>query len=413
MSEAKAPRFSDEAVEILVQQVRSRQEVFYPSDGRRMPRQTLRQAWDEVALNVNARTEIIRTGLQCRKKFNDLTRTARDKLAHKPRKKSCIQDLTQMEQEALEIMWTGSRRRMQSDIAGGQLAQGLYHYLGSGMQEMDGEQLTGNALSPPAAAFQYASGGFGDGRDGHSTGYTQGDSFGDGAQKPGLAGRRVSGACDRRGSSDSSTADGGEDVEFSGPAFKRKIFHVHHQLLEALDSVSRSCLTLSERMEESVAALGGLLPQGLGTLQTTVERVVSSANAAATTPDRQPAAPALASLIEAQTGAIQALACTVSSGLERLGVHIDRGFGRVAHLLQSAAPQAGAASRSPCGGGTARVADPAFSRGGSAPIPSAVPQATTAPQPGRGRDRPAVTTAMIVQPTAKSLQTRPLRDRRP
>ncbi|XP_072331421.1 uncharacterized protein [Scyliorhinus torazame] len=79
MSEAKAPRFSDEAVETLVQQVRSRQEVFYPSDGRRMPRQTLRQAWEEVALSVNARTEIIRTGLQCRKKFNDLTRTARNK----------------------------------------------------------------------------------------------------------------------------------------------------------------------------------------------------------------------------------------------------------------------------------------------------------------------------------------------
>ncbi|XP_038672296.1 uncharacterized protein LOC119976151 isoform X3 [Scyliorhinus canicula] len=123
MSEVKAPRFSDEAVEILVQQVRSRQEIFYPSDGRRMPRQTLRQAWEEVALSVNARTEIIRTGLQCRKKFNDLTRTARDKLAHKPRKKSCIQDLTQMEQEALEIMWTGNRRRMQIGIAGGPLAQ--------------------------------------------------------------------------------------------------------------------------------------------------------------------------------------------------------------------------------------------------------------------------------------------------
>ncbi|XP_038672294.1 uncharacterized protein LOC119976151 isoform X1 [Scyliorhinus canicula] len=414
MSEVKAPRFSDEAVEILVQQVRSRQEIFYPSDGRRMPRQTLRQAWEEVALSVNARTEIIRTGLQCRKKFNDLTRTARDKLAHKPRKKSCIQDLTQMEQEALEIMWTGNRRRMQIGIAGGPLAQGLYHYLGSSMQEMEGApHLAGNALSP-AGAFQYADGGFSGGRDGQSTGYTQDNPFGDSNQKPSMLGRTAVGMGSRRGSSDSSTADGGtEEVAFSGPAFKRKIFHVHHQLLEALDSLSRSCLTLSERMEESVATLGDLLPQGLGTLQTTMERAVSSANAAATNSSREPATPALASLIEAQTGAIQALACSVTSGLEMLGVHIDRGFGRVAHLLQSTLPLAGSQTQARHRVGTASVADSALSQGDGTLIPKAIPQPVTTPRPGREEDRSAVTTAMIVQPPTKSLQTRALRDRRP
>ncbi|XP_078073642.1 uncharacterized protein LOC144496906 [Mustelus asterias] len=412
MSEAKAPRFSDEAVEILVQQVRSRQEIFYPSDGRRMPRQTLRQAWDEVALNVNARTEIIRTGLQCRKKFNDLTRTARDKLAHKPRKKSCIQDLTQMEQEALEIMWTGSRRRAQSDIAGGPLVHGLYHYVGSSMPEMEGDpHLARNAL-PPTVAFQYVDGGFGGGRIGHSMGFTQGDPFMDSDQKPSLLGRTAAGRVSRRGSSDSSTADGGtEDVEFSGPAFKRKIFHVHHQLLEALDSLSRSCLTLSERMEESVATLGDLLPQGLGTLQTTVERMVNSADAATATCAQEPIA--LAPLIEAQTGAIQALACTVSSSLERLGMHIDRGFGRVAHLLQSTTPLASAQPRLCSRDGTERVADSAHSQGDGTSIPKAIPQPAPAPRPDRQQDQPAEMTTMIVQPAAKPLKARPLRDRRP
>ncbi|XP_067884544.1 myb-related transcription factor, partner of profilin-like [Heterodontus francisci] len=144
MSESKAPRFSDAAVEILVEQVRSRKEV--PSDGRKMPRQTLRQAWEEVALNVNARTDIIRTGGQCRKKFNDITRTARDKLAHKPRKRTCIQELTQMEQEALDIIWLGSWRRLQNDSVGGRLTQGLSHYLGPAVYEMEGDQRTEKAL---------------------------------------------------------------------------------------------------------------------------------------------------------------------------------------------------------------------------------------------------------------------------
>ncbi|XP_067909541.1 uncharacterized protein [Heterodontus francisci] len=121
---AKAPRFSDAAEEILVEQVRSRKEFFFPSDGRKMPRQTLRQAWDEVALNVNARTDIIRRGGQCRKKFNDITRTARDKLSHKLRKRTCIQELTQMEQEALDIICLSSWRRMRNDSVGGRLTQG-------------------------------------------------------------------------------------------------------------------------------------------------------------------------------------------------------------------------------------------------------------------------------------------------
>ncbi|XP_059820618.1 myb-related transcription factor, partner of profilin-like isoform X3 [Hypanus sabinus] len=133
MSEPRAPRFSDAALKVLVEQVRAHKEVLFPSDGRKMPRQTLRQAWREVALYVNLKSVTPRTWLQCRKKFNDLTRTARDKLAHKPRNPACsgerpasIQATTQMEQEALDIVEIYSRRSIENGEAGGQVPQGVW-----------------------------------------------------------------------------------------------------------------------------------------------------------------------------------------------------------------------------------------------------------------------------------------------
>ncbi|XP_067878465.1 uncharacterized protein [Heterodontus francisci] len=410
MSESKAPRFSDAAVEILVEQVRSRKEVFFPSDGRKMPRQTLRQAWDEVALNVNARTDIIRTGGQCRKKFNDITRTARDKLAHKPRKRTCIQELTQMEQEALDIIWLGSWRRMQNDSVGGRLTQGLSHYLGPAVYEMEGDQRTEKALSP-APRFQYINTGFAGGRDVQLSGCTESESFRNGEQKLAMVERRVQETDGRRASSASSSAEEHTDGEFTSPAFKMRIFQVHHQLLEALDNLSRNCLTLSERMEESVSILGDALSQDLTTLQSTKEPMVSSTDAAVMPPVQDPVVPDLASLIEAQTGAFQALTCTVSSGLERLVGYIDRGFGRVTALLQSTLPPVSAESW-PHGTGTVHPVHSALSRGDIASMPVSIPQPSAATRPGSGLDQTALGTAVILQTVIKTPQTRVLRDHR-
>ncbi|XP_067884074.1 uncharacterized protein [Heterodontus francisci] len=396
MSESKAPRFSDAAVEILVEQVRSRKEVFFPSDGRKMPRQTLRQAWDEVALNVNARTDIIRTGGQCRKKFNDITRTARDKLAHKPRKRTCIQELTQMEQEALDIIWLGSWRRMQNDSVGGRLTPG--------------DQRTEKALSP-AQRFQYINTGFAGGRDVQLSGCTESESFRNGEQKLAMVERRVQETDGRRASSASSSAEEHTDEEFTSPAFKMRIFHVHHQLLEALDNLSRNCLTLSERTEESVSILGDALSQYLTTLQSTKEPMVSSTDAAVMPPVQDPVVPDLASLIEAQTGAFQALTCTVSSGLERLVGYIDRGFGRVTALLQSTLPPVSAESW-PHGTGTVHLVHSALSRGDIASVPVSIPQPSAATRPGSGLDQTALGTAVILQTVSKTPQTRVLRDHR-
>uniref|UniRef100_UPI00398EBF59 myb-related transcription factor, partner of profilin-like isoform X2 n=1 Tax=Pristiophorus japonicus TaxID=55135 RepID=UPI00398EBF59 len=407
MSEPRAPRFSDAALKVLVEQVRAHKEVLFPSDGRKMPRQTLRQAWREVALYVNMKSVTPRTWLQCRKKFNDLTRTARDKLAHKPRnltssgeRPASFQATTPMEQEALDIVEIYSRRVVENGEAGG-----LSHYLDLTGQEMEEDHFIEDAPSP-APSYQYTGTGLGvsGGRDGQLEGSTQGELFSTSEQELAIVERTAEVETDgRRASSDSSYAEEHKDADYSGPAFKRKIFHVHHQLLEALDSLSRSCLTLSESVEESASILCGVLPQGISTLQATMEHVASSVDTAVRPSVQEPVAPALASLIEAQTGAIQALACTISSGLERLGGRIDRGFSRVTDLLQSALPQVSDGAETQIhGNGTMGAAHATLAPDNSTPAPSPRPPPPT-----------ASVAAAILQSAVRPSRTRALRGRRP
>ncbi|XP_078284981.1 uncharacterized protein LOC144610265 [Rhinoraja longicauda] len=375
MAEPRAPRFSDVALRVLVEQVRARRELLFPADGRKMPRQTLRQAWREVALRVNLQSGTPRSWLQCRKKFNDLTRTARDKLAHKARNLTCtgerppsIQATTQMEQEALDIVEIYSSRSIE---AGGQGPQDISHCLGLTGQEMEDDYLTEDTLSL-AASFQYTTErNVSSGRDG-TDGSARGELFSNSEQDLSLMERTVQETDGRRASSESSYSEEHGDLDLSGPAFKRKIFHVHHQLLEALDSLSRSCLTLSESVEESASILCGVLPQGFATLQGTMDKVANTLDATVKPSVQESVGPAIATLIEAQTAAIQALACTISSGLERLGGCVDKGFNHVTELLQSTFPHvSGNVDSQTCGSAVLGAAYAAASRNDSihGPLP--------------------------------------------
>ncbi|XP_059820599.1 uncharacterized protein LOC132391429 isoform X1 [Hypanus sabinus] len=408
MSEPRAPRFSDAALKVLVEQVRAHKEVLFPSDGRKMPRQTLRQAWREVALYVNLKSVTPRTWLQCRKKFNDLTRTARDKLAHKPRNPACsgerpasIQATTQMEQEALDIVEIYSRRSIENGEAGGQVPQDISHYLGLSGREMEEDHLTKDAL-PSAPSYQYNTelntSVVRDGTDGSA----RVELFSSSEQDLAMVDRTVQETDDRRVSSDSSYTEEHRDLDLSGPAFKRKIFHVHHQLLEALDNLSRSCLTLSESVEESASILCGVLPQGLATLQTTMENVTNTLDATVKPSVRESVSPELASLIEAQTSAIQALTCTISSGLERLGGCIDRGFNHITELLRSAFPYVSDNVESQSRGhGRVGEANAAVSHSSRVPAPLPCPQFQA----------PSVTET-ILQSTLRPPHAQTLRDQR-
>ncbi|XP_072325181.1 uncharacterized protein [Scyliorhinus torazame] len=328
-----------------------------------------------------------------------------DKLAQKQRnpltcseRPASIQAPTQIEQEALDIVEIYSRRSIENGEAGGQVPQGLSHYLGhTGQILAEPRDLMEEATSP-ALSFQYNSReiSISDGRDSELEESVQGELFGNGEQEPDILKRTVQEADGYGAGSNSSYAEEHRDADLGGPAFKRKIFHVHHQLLEALDTLSRSCLTLSESIEDSASILCGVLPQGISTLQCTMEQVASSVEAVARSPAQEPAAPALASLIEAQTGAIQSLACTISSGLERLGTRIDRGFGQVTDLLQAALPRLGGISAGPARG-----------------APSSTSRDTCPSAPSPHRQAPTVLeAAAILQTEIKPPRARALRDRR-
>uniref|UniRef100_UPI00398E5147 uncharacterized protein isoform X3 n=1 Tax=Pristiophorus japonicus TaxID=55135 RepID=UPI00398E5147 len=354
MSEARTPRFSDGAVEILLEQ---------------------------------------------------------EKLARKTRKRTSsgerpvsILDLTHMEQEALDIIGPNNRRNIENGKAGSPAPHGLSHYLDLTGQEMEEDHFIEDAPSP-APSYQYTGTGLAvsGGRDGQLEGSTQGELFSTSEQELAIVERTVNETDGRRTSSARSYAEEDKDADFSGPAFKRKIFHEHHQLLEALDSLPRSCLTLSESMEESASILCGVVAQGITTLQATMERVASSVDAAVRPSVQEPVAPALASLIEAQTGAIQALACTISSGLERLGGRIDRGFSRVTDLLQSALPQVSDGAETQIhGNGTMGAAHATLAPDNTTPAPSSRPPPPT-----------ASVAAAILQSAVRSSRTRALRGRRP
>ncbi|XP_069755526.1 uncharacterized protein [Narcine bancroftii] len=331
MSQSKAPRFSDAAVQILVEQVRSRSEDLFPSDGSKLPRQTLRQAWKEVAVSVNTWSDSPRTGEQCRKKFNDLTRTARDKLAQR---RSCVLHLTRMEQEALEL-WRASRRRMEKQPAAVQPPQGLSHSWAAAGQGLEKEQ-------PPKGAatttLPYSTPGAGSERDNWAAVSTLDELFGKGDQDSSAVGRLVEETRAQRQGPLSSQAESNEDRDVHSPAFRHRVFHVHHQLLEALDSLSSSCLALSQSTE-SAPTLAQLLLQTLSGLQCLSQRAPGYVAAARKSSTQASVGPVLASLVQHQTAALQGLVCSVSTGLERLRERVDGGFDRVSHLLQSVLPR--------------------------------------------------------------------------
>ncbi|XP_072915827.1 uncharacterized protein [Hemitrygon akajei] len=411
MSEPRTPRFSDRAVQVLLEQVRARREIFFPSEGRSVPREKVHQAWMEVAHWVNAKSEVPKTWLQCRKKFNGLTWTAKEKLAHKTRKRtSCgerpasILDLTQMEQEALDIIGPNSRRNLENGKAGGQVPQDLTHYLGFIGQEMEEEHFTEDAQSP-APSFHYISTdlNISSGMDGQLNGSSHNELFSSNEQELNIVERTVQETDDSRATSGPNCIEEDKDADLTGPAFRRKIFHEHHQLLQALDKLPKSCLTLSESVEESASIFCGVVAQGITTLQSTMERVANSVDAAMKPSVHEPVAPTLASLIEAQTSAIQALACTISTSLERLGGRIDRGFGHISDLLQSALPQLnGGIESQPHVSGPAGVSLASLSRGNSTYDPSPSPEAPSPPE-----------APLNLQVAVRSPRGRALRGRRP
>ncbi|XP_041029934.1 uncharacterized protein LOC121269400 [Carcharodon carcharias] len=105
-----APRFSDASLHVLLQGVRKRREVLFPADRKKKPSRLTKEAWMEIAAEVTSCGVQQRDWVQCRKRMNDLLRTAKEKKAHNSIEMSKvgggipdIRNLTAAETEALEL----------------------------------------------------------------------------------------------------------------------------------------------------------------------------------------------------------------------------------------------------------------------------------------------------------------------
>ncbi|GCB71180.1 hypothetical protein scyTo_0005869 [Scyliorhinus torazame] len=83
----KCHNFSDEDLGTLLNEVEAKRYRLLGYDKRRVPGKVSILAWKEVAETVTANSIIPRTAEQCRKKLNDLTRSARIKMAHNARER--------------------------------------------------------------------------------------------------------------------------------------------------------------------------------------------------------------------------------------------------------------------------------------------------------------------------------------
>ncbi|XP_078055452.1 uncharacterized protein LOC144480176 [Mustelus asterias] len=106
-----APRFSDASLHVLLQGVRVRRDVLFPTDRKKRPSRLTRDAWMEIATEVTSCGMQQRDWIQCRKRMNDLLRTAKEKKAYNNIEVSKMggggvpdfRNLTAAETEALEL----------------------------------------------------------------------------------------------------------------------------------------------------------------------------------------------------------------------------------------------------------------------------------------------------------------------
>uniref|UniRef100_UPI00398EC590 uncharacterized protein n=1 Tax=Pristiophorus japonicus TaxID=55135 RepID=UPI00398EC590 len=410
-----ARRFSDTSLEVMVQAVKTRGKVLFPASGKKVHSSLSKKAWVEVAEEVSRLSVTPRTWIQCRKRFNDLTRSAREKAAHNMRSKigggsADTVALSQVEQMAMEICGTARALCIGDGEAGGFSKQvpsppPLPPPQKAVKEEPLEEDIPPKSAESVTASPRSSSSGVPtpDGTESELEGPTPSEA----PSKRGREQVQVAGAGQastrRRVMSSSSSAEWDKDADFRDPAMKRKMLEAHHRLYDVLEGLPKTLSTMSESMEESTSAMCGVVSHVISTLQTTLESATASRDAANESSPQATTSPTIEALMKTQTAAIQTLGTNVCSSLDRLVLqmdnlvdHVDRGFERVTLLLKSALPQVGGGEElEPCrsNGSAAGLAGAVLSRDTLAPSPPPPPPPAMVPKSQAG---PA---------TAKALQS--------
>ncbi|XP_048377319.2 uncharacterized protein LOC125447170 [Stegostoma tigrinum] len=361
-----ARRFSDTSLEVLVAAVRARAKVLFPRSGKKVHSSLSKKAWLEVAEEVSRLSITPRTWIQCRKRFNDLTRSAREKAAHNMRERSRLGGgttdvvaLSPVEQSAMDISGTSKAISIGDGEAGGfskhadcftivplHMAQAIPVSIKTSPSpppprevfEEEPPEEDKPAASLPSGSAELAE-------------LEQDKSEAEGpAPLSGTEREREGPEMSRRRVLPSpGPADWDGDSDLRDPAIKRKMLEAHQRLYQVLEGLPKTLSAMSESMEESTSAMCGVVSHVVSTLQSTLESTTTPRESTlAEPPQPETPSPTVNSLIEAQTAAIQALGANVCSALERMAGQldtlvdrVDRGFETVSHLLRSALPQTG------------------------------------------------------------------------
>ncbi|XP_043535791.1 uncharacterized protein LOC122542279 isoform X1 [Chiloscyllium plagiosum] len=405
-----ARRFSDTSLKVLVAAVRARARVLFPRSSKKVHGSLSKKAWLEVAEEVSRLSITPRTWIQCRKRFNDLTRSAREKAAHNVRERSRLGGgttdvvaLTPVEQSAMDICGTPREISIGDGEAGGfskhgdcftivplHTAQAIPVSIKTSPSPREVFQVEPSVEDKPAASPASAE----LAEPGPGLSEAQGPApLGGTEQKPEAPGQGLGLEVSRRRALPFPGAAEWDDPR--DPAIKRKMLEAHHRLYQVLEGLPKTLSAMSESMEESTSAMCGVVSHVISTLQSTLESTSTpQEGAVAEPPQPETPSPTLEALIEAQTAAVQALGADVCSALERLTGRldtlvdrVDRGFETLSHLLRCALPLAGGSEEAkPSEGGDASgQASFALTRGACPPFPPSPPPRAAQPTPPNGQ----------------------------
>ncbi|XP_041033949.1 uncharacterized protein LOC121271764 [Carcharodon carcharias] len=450
-----ARRFSDTSLEVLVAAVRARGKILFPSAGKKVHSSLSKKGWLEVAEEVSRLSITPRTWIQCRKRFNDLTRSAREKAAHNMRERnkmgggtSDIVALTPVEQSAMDISGTSRAISIGDGEAGGfSKHSDCFTIVPLHVPQAIPVSIKTSASPPepssppPQEAFEEDNLEEDSPPEGVQSAAASLQSSGAEIRSPEPVGSELEGPAEaaethskrepeqppvtgtpqvtsrRRAMSSPSSAEWDRDTDLRDPAMKRKMLEAHHRLYEVLEGLPKTLSAMSESMEESTSAMCGVVSHVVSTLQSTLESATTSRETIAEPPQQEALSPTIEALIETQTATIQTLGSNICSTLERLVDqmdclvdHVDKGFQRVSHLLQSALPQISGSEETKPHGSSTRQAS-------ITPVPGALavslpphPSPTTVPNSQVGQAGAAA--AKVLQPVTVPLRARAPRGQR-
>ncbi|XP_067860716.1 uncharacterized protein [Heptranchias perlo] len=264
-----APRFSDHALQLLLEGVRRRRDTLFPRDGRKCPGTVTRRAWAEVAAEVSSSSNTSRTWEQCRKRFNDLTRSGKEKRCKNARERDRtgggpphVLELTDAEVEALELSGTQLCLSVGDGESGATASAGPSASAsceeGDSSEDMPVSEGASSHQSQPSTSAETRTS---VGPPRQLVGVALGDSPRTCKHEQTLVAGAAAEGPRRWEHSSPGSAQPDPDAEPRGPPVKRRAIEGHQLIAEVLGEMPRALFTIVQAMEKSNSCMRALVAQ--------------------------------------------------------------------------------------------------------------------------------------------------------